>query len=60
MPLVKCGECGKEISDSASHCPECGGATSLTKSNQLGIALLVIVLVIAGLMWLAGTAMQGG
>jgi len=24
MALVKCGECGKEISDSAGKCPHCG------------------------------------
>ena len=24
MALIKCKECGKEISDSAKSCPECG------------------------------------
>jgi predicted RNA-binding Zn-ribbon protein involved in translation (DUF1610 family) len=24
MPLVKCSECGKEISDKAESCPNCG------------------------------------
>lgn len=24
MSLIKCKECGKEISDKASHCPNCG------------------------------------
>ena len=24
MPLIKCSECGKEISDTATACPNCG------------------------------------
>lgn len=25
MALVKCGECGREVSDKATNCPNCGG-----------------------------------
>jgi hypothetical protein len=28
MALVKCGECGKEISDKAAACPGCGAPTA--------------------------------
>ena len=51
MALIKCPECGKEISDKAKACPECGyelkqnvEATkqeSFFKKNK--IAVLVIV-----------------
>jgi len=27
MPLIKCQECGKEISDQATACPNCGAPT---------------------------------
>ena len=28
MALIKCSECGKEFSDKASACPNCGSPTS--------------------------------
>lgn len=35
MPLIKCYECGKEISDSASSCPGCG-APVRSKQHKKG------------------------
>ncbi len=34
MALVKCEECGKEISSSAEVCPNCGCPTSLGKERE--------------------------
>lgn len=34
MALIKCGECGKEISDKATTCPHCGAPTSITASGN--------------------------
>ena len=44
MALIKCPECGKEISDSISTCPNCGYV--LKKKNKKAV-LIIIVLVIA-------------
>ena len=37
MAIIKCSECGKEISDSATKCPHCG---CLTISGKKGVNLL--------------------
>lgn len=53
MALVKCQECGKEISDKAPVCPQCGapvdeGAVSPKKAQSLkgGGTLLIILSII--------------
>ncbi len=33
MPLVVCSDCGKEISDRAPNCPNCGAPNELFQSN---------------------------
>ena len=33
MPLIKCQECGKEISDKAALCPNCGAPTEYGKKE---------------------------
>lgn len=56
MPLIKCPECGKEISSAAAACPNCGHPAALVetprqpatpppKSNRIGTVqgLLMIV-----------------
>ena len=35
MALIKCQECGKEISDKATSCPHCGAVTN--ESLPLGM-----------------------
>lgn len=49
MALIKCPECGKEISDNAKTCPNCGRALkpSVAVPVLLGISCLIAVLVIA-------------
>ena len=38
MALIKCPECGKEISDNASKCPNCGNPMYVKKKHSpLGI-----------------------
>ena len=57
MALIKCPECGKEISDKAKACPECGyelkqnvEATkqeSFFKKNKIAVLVIGIVIIIA-------------
>lgn len=35
MALIRCPECGKEISDSAQVCPNCGCKTELGNQNDI-------------------------
>lgn len=50
MAMIKCPECGKEISDHAKVCPECGFAIK-KKSGKviLIVAIAIIVLVIVSI-----------
>lgn len=34
MALIKCKECGKEISDQATTCPNCGAKTETANKKQ--------------------------
>jgi RNA polymerase subunit RPABC4/transcription elongation factor Spt4 len=36
MPLIKCPECGKEISDQAQSCPHCGNPIKPVVIEQTG------------------------
>ncbi len=58
MPLIPCPECGKEISDKAPACPQCGAPTIAGKkadkkasvakrANTQGMGCLMIILSIA-------------
>lgn len=54
MALIKCAECGKEISDSAERCPNCGCTTRAGNDKAelkgLGIGGLIgIILLVLGL-----------
>ena len=40
--MIKCGECGTEISDSAMACPKCGAKTALAKRQDAGNARAMI------------------
>ncbi len=44
MALIKCSECGKEISDTARICPNCGYRKQLkmTKLDKIFIPLIVL------------------
>ena len=54
MALIKCNECGKEISDEARKCPNCGAKTETAKLRNKKIRLysiisISIILIIGGL-----------
>lgn len=48
MAMIKCPECGKDVSDKAKVCPNCGVKIK-RKSKKIPIIILVIVLLILGL-----------
>ena len=41
MALIKCEECGKEISDMTYTCPNCGAKTKQFKNFMLALSLLI-------------------
>ncbi|VXC20959.1 conserved hypothetical protein [Luteimonas sp. 9C] len=54
MALVQCRECGREISDRALACPQCGDPRRMASSSR-GIRILLGVLVgVLVLMFAAG------
>lgn len=58
MALIKCHECGKEVSTEAKTCPSCG-ATPRTASNKLQAVLgVLVVLGIAGYFFGGGLEKQ--
>lgn len=64
--LVKCKECGKEISDQAITCPHCGAPTPKVEEDKdkkkgscLYAIFIVIVLFVVGLvLWDVGVKPQ--
>lgn len=54
MPLIKCPDCGKEVSDSAPNCPQCGKTISKTETNKEqsnAVARGIIFLLVLGGLW---------
>lgn len=58
MALIKCAECGKELSEKAVACPGCGAPSPVkslvpaepgTSSGAAGLALLAMVITGLGL-----------
>lgn len=43
--LVKCQECGKEISDEAKRCPNCGVITETSKKQKQNAKKIIIFLI---------------
>lgn len=43
MALIKCKECGKDISDTAKVCINCGAKTEKTKTTNKNIKIISIV-----------------
>lgn len=51
MALIKCADCGIDVSDSANACPKCGKPTKVRK-NRTGEAVLSTLLGLGGCwMW---------
>lgn len=66
MALIRCEECGKEISSSAEHCPHCGcrtkHGTSVVQNKAIAIKILlacVILFVGAFLLFNGWTVFSG-
>lgn len=55
MALVKCIECGKEISNQASKCPQCGYSKPVKQTSDGPSGCLLIVIGIVIFIALAGT-----
>ncbi|MFA5888760.1 MAG: zinc ribbon domain-containing protein [Candidatus Paceibacterota bacterium] len=50
MSLIKCSECGKEISDKAVSCPSCGNPT-VTKSPEIVEDKKIVEVELTGKKW---------
>lgn len=54
MALIKCPECGKEISETAKVCPNCGyKIPRKTMEKETKITIIITILVIAFLAFIA-------
>ncbi len=54
MAMIKCRECGKEISSRAENCPHCGyktryGRSEAENKNSSVMAIVMLVLIVVGL-----------
>lgn len=68
MALIKCPECGKEISDAAESCPNCGypikGQQQIGDSDGLGkgqetkklktVLFIVVGIILVVIVWFGG------
>lgn len=69
MALIKCPDCGKDVSDAAPSCANCGrpiatqqppkGAASKKKNSPLALGCLVVLLIFLGL-WVISAIFTGG
>lgn len=46
MALIKCSECGKEISNKAKKCPYCGYDYNKSKIHKNSIIVIVIIIIL--------------
>ena len=50
MALIKCKECGKEISDSVKSCPHCGYVYKKTKEmTTMKVVRIIIIVALVGI-----------
>lgn len=54
MALIKCSECGKEMSDKATTCPHCGARHETGNAKVIRIILGIIILIISLYFLLSG------
>lgn len=47
--MIDCNECGKQISDSAPHCPHCGAPVVVRGTEIKAHQILGVVIMISGL-----------
>ena len=65
MALIKCSECGSEISDQANTCPNCG--IKIRKDNKkvekfliIGIPILIVVIILVAVSIYGANAKPNG
>lgn len=58
MALVKCGECGEQVSDQAKACPKCGAPPA--KAKPAGVPLWLMLAVAGGAVWFFMVVMPSG
>ena len=61
MALIKCPECGKEISDTAKACPNCGyrlKKLDIAKHKKISTYILIIgiLLFVCSIIWIISTS----
>ena len=63
MALVKCKECGSEISDTATICPQCGYSKRVVQpvgnQQQSGLSDCAFMMFLVGLSWLIVRMLTG-
>lgn len=58
MSLIKCKECGEEISDTLNNCSNCGYPLKSNKKNK-GVGIAFIILGIVSIVWGLGLTYTG-
>lgn len=46
--LIKCKECGKELSDKADICPNCGIKNNINQGTTIGLKIICFIIPIIG------------
>ena len=58
MALIKCRECGSQVSTEAANCPKCGASVESQKSKLLWfVGVVVVFLAVALFCLFTGTPM---
>lgn len=45
MALIKCKECGKKVSDTATECPHCGIELQTTNESTINMGIFDYILI---------------
>lgn len=51
MAMIKCKDCGKDISDNAERCPYCGAIAPITPKRAMVFFVCMVFLVMAVFMF---------
>lgn len=55
MAMLKCTECGGDVSSTAAACPQCGRPLVRNSTNARGcVGCLLIIAMATALVWLVG------
>lgn len=60
MALIKCKECGREISDAAANCPYCGAPVKPIKPAPSNTKTYMIIAIIVGVISLSISLINSG